>query len=315
MLRRIPGGQGTSWEVVAAYFGGVGSGGAVQSVAVDVSGGSGRLFVFERARAWCVPRYNRTDGVGGGSLAFSQFGTMISFVPAGAPLGGALIVADVASKVIRVVPGGATGTDSYAITVPSAWSLFDAAMDRNGTLFAMDNSGSLYRLRANGTANPESAFSVRNGTALRIDRRDGAGLLFGSEGDASVYSAPASSGFVQSVVVSNVSKPVGLAVDLSGNIYVSDSPSMSVYRFGPTGGSGLSPTFSYGTFGASVWGIDVDEDENIYVTDGFRLIVATRAGPRFVLATVPVAACPAWEQGTSRVCVTWVYGISCFTPT
>jgi streptogramin lyase len=312
MVVRVPGGQGSSKELVAAYFG------ALQAVAFDARGGTGRLFVFERARAWCVPRYNRTDGVGGASLAFQSALTKISFAPAGAPMGPALVVADVTVQAIRVIPGGATGTDSYAIPAPGTWLLLDVAMDRNGTLLAMDYKDGVYRLAANATATPESAFSVMRGSAIRIDRRDGARLFFGSSQDASVSLAPASSGPGSSVavVVTNVSDPVGLAVDISGNIYVSDSTTHSVLRFGPAGGSGLSPAVvSYGTFGLGPWGIDVDDEENVLATDGTRLIVATRAGPRFVLGTFSNAACPAWEQGTHRICLAWASGISCFTPT
>ncbi len=318
MVLRVPGGQGSSNELVAAFFGGPGSGGALQAVAFDARGGTGRLFVFERARAWCVPRYNRTDGVGGASLAFQSALTKISFAPPGAPIGPALVVADVAVQAIRVIPGGATGTYSFAIPAPGTWNLLDVAMDRNGTLLAMDYKDGVYSLPANATATPESAFSVLRGSAIRIDRRDGTRIFFGSSENATVSLSPASSGPGSSVVVvvTNVSDPVGLAVDISGNIYVSDSTTHSVLRFGPAGGSGLSPAVvSYGTFVPGPWGIDVDDEENVLATDGTRLIVATRAGPRFVLGTFPNASCPAWEQGTHRICLAWASGISCFTPT
>ncbi len=122
-----------------------------------------------------------------------------------------------------------------------------------------------------------------------------------STGNVTTLAGSGSSGSTDGVgTVANFNQPSGVAVDTSGNVYVTDTYSYKIRKitadgfvttlagsgsYGDTDGTGIAASFRY------PYGVTVDKNGNVYVadTESYRIrkitstgIVTTIAGPDFI---------------------------------
>ena len=211
---------------------------------------------------------------------------------------GNIYIADAAGDTVLVFPANASGTTTPIRTIAGAATLLGLprgiALDTKGNIF-VSNSGdannsnvasvTVYAAGAAGNVSPTAVISgaatglsFPNGIALdtlgRIYVANGTDLSGLGLGSVTVYAANATNNASPTVTISGaateLSEPQGLALDTSGNIYVSNrgGNSVTAYSAGATGNASPAKTISGTATGLSTPnGIALDAQGNLYVTN------------------------------------------------
>ena len=246
--------------------------------------------------------FGARDGQGKNAEFFSPSG-------AGLDASGNIYVADQSNNLIRkITPDGVvttlagTGTAGFADGEASKAQFnapVDVAADANGNVYVTDGN----RIRKINTAgivstlagNDAAAFADGSGTDARFNNPSGiavdaSGNIFVADGGNNRIRKISPAGSVTTIAGSGVGGyldgaaadakfqfPFGIAVDATGNIYISDIQNLRIRKISPAGsvstlaGSGVSG-FKDGDPGTAEFdtmlGVSVDGAGNVYVADG-----------------------------------------------
>jgi hypothetical protein len=222
-------------------------------------------------------------------------------------ISGNVIVSDSDNDTIRTItPAGAVttlagaapmiGDTNGAGSAARFYDPTDAVVDHNGTLYVADYSNSLIRkitaagvvsTLSDGTNDPTGiGFSGPEGLAL-----DGSGNVYVADTLNNTIRVVSSTGMVSTLAgtagrvgsadgtgaAASFHFPSGVAVDASGNLFVTDSLNSTIRKISPAGvvttlaGTAGQPGISDGTGSAAQfgfpWGIAIDPSGNLYVSD------------------------------------------------
>ncbi len=87
--------------------------------------------------------------------------------------------------------------------------------------------------------------------------------------------------YTQSFVDSVVGTPTGIAVDVNGNLYISDSTIAKVYKETPTGGGYVQSFVGFDNLYEFPWGVGVDSLGNVYTAYQNSILKQTQAAGNF----------------------------------
>jgi sugar lactone lactonase YvrE len=234
-----------------------------------------------------LPRVRGTnDGTGSGGMFYSPAGVAVDAA-------GNVFVADSGDESIRkVTPDGVVttiagqpqfdqssapvgGTNDGIGSAARFSNPFSVAVDTNGNVYVADNENNTIRkLAPDGT----------NWVVTTIAGQPGiSGLSDGTNGDALFYS------------------PASVAVDINGNLFVSDSGNYAIRELTPVGTNWVVTTIpplhqsGIGVGGPELvtvpfhsWGLAVDTNDNIFVADYYEETIreVTPVGTNWVVATL-----------------------------
>lgn len=199
----------------------------------------------------------------------------------------------------------------YGVTVDSNGNVYVADPDRIrkisslGVVTTLAGSGNNGSNDGAGTAasfnNPHGVAVDTSGNIYVADTANNKIRKITSTGNVTTLAGSGSSGSTDGAgTVANFNMPSGVAVDISGNVYVTDTYSYKIRKitgdgivttlagsgsYGYTDGTGIAASFRY------PYGVTVDNNGNVYVADyeSYRIrkitstgIVTTIAGPDFI---------------------------------
>ncbi|MCO5951189.1 putative Ig domain-containing protein, partial [Mucilaginibacter flavidus] len=162
------------------------------------------------------------------------------------------------SAIKKIAPDGVTVTSiGDPIMSPSS-----VAVDAAGNVYATDlSTGFIYEIKASdgSTVTLNSSFALPFPTGIAAD----ANYIYVSDGGSGAVFKFKQGGVIPDIV-GLFNFPAGVAVDASGNLYVSDEGDSTIYRVPANG----HPVTNLGTTGLSgPEGLSVDGKGNIYVAD------------------------------------------------
>jgi len=244
------------------------------------------------------------------------------------PAGPTLFVTDRCSDAVTAYPATSNGDASPLAPAPPGLSRpWGVVIDASGNIYAANSCNGTITIYAKGSNGPDAApIAIIGGSNTRLYEPEGIALdssrniYVADAGAASVFVYPAlggSTGLLNETPTATISGsntglegPYGIALDSSGEIYVTDDGATSVFVYPKLGSStGLlneAPTATIGgsnTGLTSPYGIALDSSGEIYVTDdgATSVFVYPKLGAAPGCSTKPP---PRPSAGATRACTT-----------
>jgi sugar lactone lactonase YvrE len=213
------------------------------------------------------------------------------------------------NTIYKITPTGQRS--AYASSIPNLYGL---AIHSNGSLFAVDNGGaiapgSLYQIDPLGTVSMFAPVEHGGGVVIRdndIYVTKALSNIEVPEGIGGIYHVSLSG--IVSTFVGEMSDPIGLAIDPSGNLYAAEFVTPNeILKVTP---AGITQTYATGTFLGTPYGLAFDDAGLLYAADftGDRINTITPDGtvsvfvegldsPRFMTFGPEVTAIPEAHSG------------------
>lgn len=235
---------------------------------------------------------NKVERIGAGTMTLEPIGSGFS-APTGTALdaAGNLYVADTGNNQIIEIPA-ATGTPGKPVAALSSSAKIGGMALNGPTGLAIGDDGILYisdtgnnRILTYNPANVATgvrAAGLSTPGGIAVDTADNlyvANAGTGSGGNIEIF--PGGGGAVATLTPNGVTVPVGLAVEASGSLLVSDGPTGAIVRI-PNEGGTLNPSdaLKVESNPKSGGGIAIDSAGNLYTADadGARVYAIQRTG-------------------------------------
>lgn len=168
-----------------------------------------------------------------------------------------------------------------------------AALDSHGNFFVADSAAALLEITAPGYNGLVTLSAGTHPAAVAFDAQDNLFLTDQLSGSGQILELTAASGYAGSVAITsaNLQKPVGIAVDSLGNLYVTDNTANTLTEV-------LAPDYATSVvidnthFNAPM-GVAIDAEDNIFIADtgnnALKLIPAQPAVTGVTPAVGPIA--------------------------
>jgi sugar lactone lactonase YvrE len=184
-------------------------------------------------------------------------------------------------------PGGVAVDSSGNVFVADAGNNLIRKIDTTGNVTTLAGSGAGGSANGSGTAasfyNPWGIAADSSGNVYVADKNNNLIRKIDSIGNVTTLAGSGAVGSVNGpATTASFYGPEGVAVDLTGNVYVADTGNNLIRIIdtsgwvstlagtgvsGSTNGQATSATFSF------PWGIAVDSSENIYVVDSWSFLI------------------------------------------